>query len=170
MHTPDGRSVVTSSSLVNRPPSLPPRLHLCSPILARRVDRVNRVKSTRHASRSNRLTRDEPYMGEPSRPNRHPFGMCHRWPLASLLSRLKTENIMVVKFIFFLVERCDQPRHSPNYATRERSSCRSLSLGGCKSVLAPRMESGAERRRGRKQRRCKGVVFRFYVGRNLRPT
>lgn len=70
------------------PPSLSPIL----PILAQSVDRVNRVKSARHASRSNRLTRGDSYTGYPR--DRNPSGCngeAHRRSLASFLPR--TERI-----------------------------------------------------------------------------
>lgn len=184
---------VTSPYLVNRPPVSPLPLSRARPS----VDRVNRVKSARHASRSNRLAEETPNAplygptaeggdggGRYLKSYRESTPECaHRWSslvvpslFLSLCRRtfhpvsspLPSREYLAVKFIFFLVEQCNQPWHSQNYATQvergtRRFSCRrsrrrARRRGGCadanrgRKFVAP-MESAGERRKavGRKR-------------------
>jgi len=176
-------------------PSLPRRASI--------VDRVNHVKSVRHTSRSNRLTDETPnalirihdwrgmtvggrvfwnlLLG--STPRKRIDG-----PSALLFAGVRPilchpREYLAVKFIFFLVEQCNQPWHLQNYATqverrneRRFLAWRSLDGGYAdanrgRKFVAP-MESASEERGWEEKESAEvgeGVIFRFYVECNLRP-
>lgn len=159
-----------------------------APRSRRSVDRVNRVKSTRHASRSNRLTGLAPLYGpaRASRSQRIPLRGCaqvHIDDRAHLSRRRAPTHIIpentLGRKVYFLPRRAMQPavafaRIMPRKLNEKTSSCRRSTArrnGGCADAnrgstkfVARRNSRSEVGRERRKKERVRESYFDFTSG------